>query len=197
MTKFSATRSLQHLQRTEARRAASMQESEGEDSPLWYRLVTGKSIADLSQATKSLGKKPGRILDHFVLPLVFEHQTDDLRQESALSDQPDNRELAQKLGALSTPSLKESRTVDVQDVVMHEGRLEVQVDYRELTEEYLELTAAIREILRVPADFEFRLGAYTPAIIIFRGGDLSSGTVDTIAARVPDQLTVSPAVSSY
>lgn len=160
---------------------------------VFHRLVTGRSVDDLNEATRGLGGKAvQRVLDRFVVPLAYEHQLDRARQASDIINPPSARELAQKLAGLSLKSLREPITLPVLDVEHQDSSVKVIVDYREQVEERQEMAAAIREELWLPEDYDLTLGDNVTAITVINSGHLPQDAVARIANRVPDNLQASP-----
>ena len=157
-------------------------------SAVLYRMVAGASINKLNIATRGIhGRKTERVLDYFTLPLAYRHQLERARQHSRLENPPSVEELTEKLGGLALPSFGEPVTADVVEVKPYPNGVGVHVDYAAHVDEQLSMTNETRQLLWLPEDYDFRLGALEPHIIVV-SGQLTGEQATRISGGVPPQL---------
>ncbi len=168
------------------------QASPGNDV-LLYRRATGLSVDALNLSTTPLrGRQANhRVLDDFILPILYEHQIERARGSSKLKSPPTSEEVAKELGALPVKSMHRVVEADVVDVVSAHGDTLVQVDYDEFTDEQTDMARAAREIMGLPEGYNFRLGSAEAGVIIATA-ELSDEKMLAVRGAMAATLSFSP-----
>jgi hypothetical protein len=142
------------------------------ETAVLYRQASGRSADELSKSTRGVrGKNVKRILgaDALILPLLYEHQVERARQNSALESPPEVEELVDKLARMRFRSVHHSVVARVLEVHPVHDAAAVFVDYTAFEEDQLAITRAIRKHLKLSEDFEFQVGSAEPSIAVTIG----------------------------